>query len=158
MSGTTQGTSLFSGVLGFFQSKPTKVKKRSARKSSTGVLSKKNKQVSRTSTARFRAAEIEFDDCGCDAVKAMQGQRFLVRDAPRLPVPDCDKPNCQCSYVRYNDRRLWSEDRRVFYSLKTSHYVQSDNKERRKSQGRRAADESVGAESYSLEDFESWFK
>jgi hypothetical protein len=158
MSRTAKGTSIFSGALGFFQSKPTKVIKRSARKSSAGVLSKKNKQASRTSTARFRSAEIEFDDCACDAVKAIQGQRFLVRDVLRLPVPDCDKPNCQCSYVRYNDRRIWTEDRRAFYSLKTSHYIQSENKERRKTEDRRAANESAGAASDSPEDYESWFK
>jgi hypothetical protein len=158
MSRTTKDTSMFSRALGFFKSRPSKVKKRSARKSNAGVLSKKNKQVSRTSTARFRAAEIEFDDCACEAVKAMQGQRLLVRDVPRLPLPDCDKPSCQCSYVRYKDRRIWTEDRRAFYSLKTSHYIQGDGKERRKVQDRRAADESAGGAPDSLDDMESWFK
>jgi len=158
MSRTQKGTSVFSGVLGVFKSSSSKVKKRSARKPSAGVLSKKNKQASKASTAGFRAAEIEFDDCACEAVMAMQGQRFLVRDVPPIPVPDCDKPNCQCSYVRYRDRRHWTEDRRATYSLKTSHYIQSDSKERRLVQDRRAADESTGAASNSLEDFESWFE
>ena len=158
MSRTPKGTSFFSGVLGFFQSSPSKVHKQSARKSSAGILSKKNKQVSRVSAALFRAAEIEFEDCACDAVKALQGQRFLVSNVPRIPVPDCDQPSCQCTYSRYNDRRLWTEDRRAFYSLKTSHYIQGDNKERRKVQDRRAADNADGAAPDSLEDLESWFK
>ena len=158
MSRTVKGTSGFSGVLGFFKSNPSKVKKRSARKSSAGVLTRKNKQASRASTAGFGAAEIKFDDCACEAVMAMQGQRFLVRDVPPLPVPDCDKPNCKCSYARYRDRRHWTEDRRAFYSLKTSHYIQGDGKERRLVQDRRSADDSTGVASNSPEDFESWFE
>lgn len=149
---------MFSGALGFIQSRPSKVKKRSARKTSAKILSNRNKHASRAGATRFRAAEIEFEDCACDAVKAMQGQRFLVRDVPRIPVPDCDKSNCRCSYVRYNDRRLWTEDRRAFFGLKTSHYVQGDSQERRKVQDRRTAAECADSEPDSLENIEAWLR
>lgn len=156
MSRATKSTSLFSRALSLFQSKPAGLGKRSPRRSSTGVVSKKRKPAD--GAARYRAAEIESGDCACDAVKAIQGIRFLVREVPRLPVPDCDKPNCQCSYIRYNDRRIWTEDRRAFYSLHSSHYIQGESKDRRKSEFRRAADASAGAASGSLDDFESWFQ
>lgn len=158
MNRTPTGTSIFSGARGFFQSRPAKVKKRSARKSSGQILLKKNRQANRANIACFRAAEIEFEDCACDAVKTLQGRRFLVSEVPRIPVPDCDKTNCQCSYVRYSDRRLWSEDRRAFFGLNTSHYIQGDSKERRKLQDRRADQNSAGAASDSFDEFESWFK
>jgi hypothetical protein len=157
MKKTTKGTSVFSGALGLFQPKANKVKTRSARKSSAKVLTKKNGQSNQAGAASFRSAEIEFEDCACDAVKALGGKRLLLRDVPLIPVQDCDKPNCSCSYTRYSDRRLWTEDRRAFYSLKTSHYIQSDSKERRYVQDRRATQDFVAGASDSLEDFESWF-
>jgi hypothetical protein len=157
MKRTTKGTSIFSGARGLFQPKANKVKARSARKSSAKVLTKQKGQSNQAVAGSFRSAEIEFEDCACDAVKALGGQRLLLRNVPLLPVPDCDKPNCKCSYVRYNDRRLWSEDRRAFYSLKTSHYIQGDSKERRKMQDRRTTQDAVAGASDSLEDFEAWF-
>ena len=157
MKRTNKGSSIFSEALGLFQPKPTKVKSRTARKSGAKILTKRNGRSRRAGVVNFRAAEIEFEDCACDAVKALGGQRLLLREVPRIPVPDCDKPNCTCSYVRYNDRRLWTEDRRAFYGFKTSHYIQGDSRERREVQDRRATKESVAGESDSLEDFESWF-
>jgi hypothetical protein len=41
----------------------------------------------------------------CAAATALVGQRFLSRDAPRLPLADCDQPACQCHYRHYDDRR-----------------------------------------------------
>ena len=158
MKRTTKGTSFFSGALGLLQPKAKKMKARSARKSSAKVWKKHNGQSNQDSAASFRSAEIEFEACACDAVKALRGQRLLLSDVPLLPVPDCDKPNCKCSYVRYTDRRLWTDDRRAFYSLKTSHYIQSDSQERRKVQDRRATQDFDAGPSDSLEDFESWFK
>ncbi len=41
----------------------------------------------------------------CNAVRDLQGQRFLSRDAPLLPLPNCPLPACHCAYKHYDDRR-----------------------------------------------------
>lgn len=41
----------------------------------------------------------------CQAAQALAGQRFLSREAPALPLPDCDQARCDCTYGHYSDRR-----------------------------------------------------
>jgi hypothetical protein len=41
----------------------------------------------------------------CAAAHKLLGQRFISRDAPALPLKDCDRPECQCRYEHYDDRR-----------------------------------------------------
>ena len=41
----------------------------------------------------------------CAAATALIGQRFLSREAPPLPLRDCDEADCQCRYRHYDDRR-----------------------------------------------------
>ena len=51
----------------------------------------------------------------CKRVEALRETRFLARNAPRLPLPDCtNQDGCQCKYQRHADRRAGprrSEDR-----------------------------------------------
>jgi hypothetical protein len=35
----------------------------------------------------------------CAAARKLEDQRFLSRDAPKLPLRNCDYPNCECHYV-----------------------------------------------------------
>ncbi len=35
----------------------------------------------------------------------LQGQRFLSREAPPLPLKNCPNGNCECLYQHYDDRR-----------------------------------------------------
>ena len=46
---------------------------------------------------------------GADACAASQGpsqKRFLSRDAPRLPLADCDRQDtCKCTFRHLSDRR-----------------------------------------------------
>lgn len=35
----------------------------------------------------------------------LQGQRFLSREAPPLPLKNCPNGNCECHYQHYDDRR-----------------------------------------------------
>ncbi len=60
---------------------------------------------------RFHAVSLENLSGACAAAYAIQGERFLPGAAPRIPLPECDAPECNCLYVRYNDRRL-SRNRR----------------------------------------------
>ena len=86
-------------------------------------------------------------------------QRFLVKNVPPIPVPDCDSPNCQCSYIRYKDRRLWTEDRRARFSRNADVYRQGDRKDRRRVEDRRvSADSRARSFDADLDDFESWYK
>ena len=42
----------------------------------------------------------------CDAVAALEGQRFLSDEAPLLPLSDCDNPQgCKCVYEHFDERR-----------------------------------------------------
>ena len=133
-----KGSSLLSGAFKFLKSKPTRVKTHTARKAGAEMRVRQEKQPSYP----YRAAEIVCEEFACDAVKNMAGNRFLLRDVPLIPIPDCTSPNCECSYIRYNDRRNWSEDRREHYSLVTNLYAINGNVERREKQGRRAGEES----------------
>jgi len=43
----------------------------------------------------------------CAAATAIGLRRFLSRDAPRLPLVDCDcSERCQCKYRHHADRRV----------------------------------------------------
>ena len=42
----------------------------------------------------------------CKHAEALREQRFLARNAPRLPLPECtNQDSCKCKYQRYSDRR-----------------------------------------------------
>jgi hypothetical protein len=41
----------------------------------------------------------------CAQAREQQGQRFLSREAPPLPLQGCSQPNCSCRYIHHEDRR-----------------------------------------------------
>ncbi len=54
----------------------------------------------------WKAVAILADDSACEAARQLRGQRFLSRDAPRLPLRECTRQNqCQCKYRHLKDRR-----------------------------------------------------
>lgn len=58
---------------------------------------------------RYDAVEVVPAAYGaCPAVLAIAGKRYLSRDLPKLPLPDCDKAHCECGYRRHRDRRAGS--------------------------------------------------
>jgi hypothetical protein len=43
----------------------------------------------------------------CAAAISCVEKRFLAGEAPRMPLPDCSRPqSCQCTYRHFDDRRL----------------------------------------------------
>ncbi len=57
-------------------------------------------------TNAFQAVGVIARSQGCPAVGAVQGVRFLARQAPRLPLPDCDRAaSCRCRFEKFADRR-----------------------------------------------------
>jgi hypothetical protein len=59
----------------------------------------------RTEQARFHAVTIAPGVRACKEARALQGKRFLSRDAPLLPLRNCGSPQCECRYEHYDDRR-----------------------------------------------------
>jgi hypothetical protein len=41
----------------------------------------------------------------CAAAKQLEGQRFLSKDAPVLPLKNCAREECTCHYQHHEDRR-----------------------------------------------------
>jgi hypothetical protein len=60
---------------------------------------------------RFGAVEIRTRSRACDAARALEGQRFLVKNAPALPLPGCTAAACACGFGKLSDRR--TEGRRL---------------------------------------------
>jgi hypothetical protein len=61
--------------------------------------------------SQFHAVSLQFPDSACEAAKAMAGKRILSSSAPRIPLPECDLPECKCHFAHHKDRRR-GEDRR----------------------------------------------
>ncbi len=59
----------------------------------------------------YHCVVIRYPDKACAAVKRLSGRRLLSKEAPRLPLPECDATACHCRYVHFADRRH-SDDRR----------------------------------------------
>lgn len=56
--------------------------------------------------AQWHAVEIRSGANACEAAKANLKQRFLAREAPLLPLRDCDRrQQCECKYRHHDDRR-----------------------------------------------------
>jgi hypothetical protein len=53
----------------------------------------------------FHAVTIAAGPRACAAARLLQGQRFLSRDAPPLPLKGCSCAKCECHYAHYDDRR-----------------------------------------------------
>ncbi|VUX55644.1 conserved protein of unknown function [uncultured Woeseiaceae bacterium] len=60
---------------------------------------------------RFHAVSLENLRGACAAAYAIEGERFLAGATPRIPLPECDAPVCNCHFVHHDDRRL-SDNRR----------------------------------------------
>jgi hypothetical protein len=79
---------------------------------------------------RFGAVEIRTRAGACDAARKLEGQRFLARSAPALPLPECSAAQCVCSFGKLSDRR--SEGRRLVHGgLSASMFVASNRREKR---------------------------
>ena len=53
----------------------------------------------------FYGAAVHIGKNPCDAVRAIADQRFLADEAPRFPLPGCDRAECRCFVQPQNDRR-----------------------------------------------------
>ena len=84
----------------------------------------------------YHAVSILPGASACAAAYRCAGQRFLSREAPRIPLPACDARTCGCHFKHYKDRRAGPR-RNSDVGLMTASFP---GKERRGSRGRRAED------------------
>lgn len=90
-----------------------------------------------TPTNPYHAVSILPGASACAAAYRSAGQRFLSREAPRLPLPSCDARTCGCRFKHFKDRRAGPR-RNNDVGLMTA---SPPSKERRQSRGRRAEDQ-----------------
>jgi hypothetical protein len=85
----------------------------------------------------FQAISIYRGLICCDLARRFSEHRFLVRDAPPLPLGGCTmREKCQCRYIKHKDRR--GEPRRLIDFGVASRLF--DGRERRARGGRRRED------------------
>jgi len=60
----------------------------------------------------YRCVKIEAGASACQHVQSLVAKPILVDDAPRLPLLGCNVAQCDCKFIRYDDRRS-GEDRRT---------------------------------------------
>jgi hypothetical protein len=90
------------------------------------------------STGDFRTVEIAPGTKCCAAAMQAAGKSYLLREAPRLPLPACTMPaKCSCKFRKNADRR--DSDRRLFGASETNRWFAGV--ETRKRAGRRSAEE-----------------
>ena len=88
-------------------------------------------------TNPYQAVGIIASSRACAAAVQVRGVRFLARQAPRLPLPDCARPgNCACRFEKHADRRAVVQ--RSPYT--NSSVVTFGGAERRHLRGRRTTD------------------
>jgi hypothetical protein len=87
----------------------------------------------------YHAVSILPGASACAAACRFAGQRFLSRQAPRLPLPTCDARTCACRFKHHKDRRAGPR-RNSDVGLMAAP-PPGKTKERRQSRGRRAEDQ-----------------
>lgn len=53
----------------------------------------------------WHAVTVQYGSKHCKAVEELAGQRFLSKEAPKLPLRGCTEPQCSCRYRKHEDRR-----------------------------------------------------
>lgn len=85
----------------------------------------------------FQAISIYRGLICCEMARKFSEHRFLVRDAPSLPLSGCTmREKCHCKYIKHRDRR--GEARRLIDFGMASRIF--DGRERRARGGRRRED------------------
>ncbi len=89
--------------------------------------------------AQFGAVEIEPGlEGGCSEVTKCAGIRYLMSEAPSLPLNGCNAESCKCHYVRLDDRR---QDARRDADLGIEHRGVLAQERREERRGRRRTDQ-----------------
>lgn len=88
-------------------------------------------------TNLYQAVGVVAGGQACAAACAVRGVRFLARQAPQLPLPDCDRQDrCRCRFEKFVDRRA------LMQRSPYAHFVAASfgGVDQRHSHGRRTSD------------------
>lgn len=83
---------------------------------------------------RFGGVEIRARGAACLAARALQGQRFLAKDAPTLPLQGCTFAQCSCTFSKLKDRR--TDGRRLDYGTLNASMLLATNRRTKKDRRR----------------------
>ncbi len=61
----------------------------------------------------YAAVSVCCGEGACFRAEAISGIRFLLDEAPRLPMPNCNAETCTCRYFHFRDRRSFLANRRA---------------------------------------------
>lgn len=64
-----------------------------------------NSQKPNSTKKAFRSVIIKQGGNACQAAKNHGDTPMLMNEAPALPLPACNQKNCQCKFLKYDDRR-----------------------------------------------------
>ncbi|RLQ20818.1 hypothetical protein DWB85_15590 [Seongchinamella sediminis] len=103
----------------------------------------RRKDLAASTRNRYHAVTVSPMEGGCEAVRNLPNRRYLVDEAPLLPLPNCTRQRCDCKYVHYQDRRDPGSDRRQSPGAAIESYLLRDKGERRNPRGRRREDWAV---------------
>lgn len=98
----------------------------------------------RESKSSFHAVSIKLSGEACAAAQALAGRRYLSGSAPRLPLPECDRGECQCCFVHHQDRRSGKDRRSPFSPAGFGGGSGLHEKEQRAGRDRRTGDDDFG--------------
>ena len=87
----------------------------------------------------WRSVKIRPGLVSCARVKNMVNQIYLASEAPALPIGLCTEKECQCRYIRLDDRRN-SENRRAILEHPGHIFLRYQKDDRRQITGRRTTD------------------
>jgi hypothetical protein len=97
---------------------------------------KKSAPGAATSANPYHAVSVLPGTNACAAAYRFSGQRYLSKQAPRLPLPSCDASTCGCRFKHHKDRRSGPR-RNSDVGMVTAAF---SGRERRRAGGRRASD------------------
>jgi hypothetical protein len=86
----------------------------------------------------FHAVVVKPGRHACGAARALKGRRFLSKEAPILPLRNCDSDECECHYEHYEDRRAGPRRARELGVAIDGH--DGEEKRSRQKRGRRNSD------------------
>ena len=86
---------------------------------------------------RSQAVEVVAGPRACAAARELEGQRFLTREAPLLPLPECTAlHSCACKYRKWDDRR--QDSRRLVAGGISSQFYAAEDRRAKKPDRRRS--------------------
>jgi len=87
---------------------------------------------------KWEGLAFEPDPHCCNAATKMKGRRFLIAEAPKVPLADCPDPAlCKCKLRPVKDRRSGDDRRELVGALSTEMPIGDERSNRRTGKDRR---------------------